>query len=184
MFGRSLIFHPYTRPRNFYHSLSLYHITHTDTLSGTQSSIHSPLRVASVTRCWKKWWPKLYVISPNSRHRSFYFTSDVFQNKPQKSPKIWDTFVGSFVGKNFQKLPNLVTLTETDALWHICHSPGLSVEALLLLRKERGWRMILGQKGKEVSRKREKVRNRERVEKMVERYGVKRKASGVTNAST
>ena len=32
----------------------------------------------------------------------------------KKSPNIWATFARKFVAKNFQKLPNLVTLLERE----------------------------------------------------------------------
>ena len=53
---------------------------------------------------------------PQSRQNSFYFKSDVCL-KAQKDMSISDTFAINYVAKNFQKLPNLVTLLAHTSLF-------------------------------------------------------------------
>ena len=68
----------------------------------------------SVTRHWiKKSCPNVSKSCQNNIHSSFY--TNWSSSKWHKSlQSFWATFVSDFVVKNFQNLPNLVTLILTD----------------------------------------------------------------------
>ena len=58
---------------------------------------------------------KFYKSAPKSMQELFYSNIMFFLKKePKMLPHIWDTFVSKFVGKNFQKQPNLVTLFRSE----------------------------------------------------------------------
>ena len=68
-------------------------------------------RVASsVTRCWSKKVPNFLQKWPKNHPHQFHIKSAVFHNSPKLLLNIWATFTSNFVPKNFQKVPNLVTL--------------------------------------------------------------------------
>ena len=55
-----------------------------------------------------------------------YKSKWMFSKQPKKSTYIWAAFVRKFVTKNFQKLPNLVTLVATDGqnlARNLCQTP-------------------------------------------------------------
>ena len=79
--------------------------------SSTQSlhfNLASIFNQTSVTRCWNK--PNVSKSGPKISHSWFNSKINVFQKSPKShSP----TFRRKCVAKNFQKLPNLVTLNQT-----------------------------------------------------------------------
>ena len=62
-------------------------------------------------------WPRVGVksnkkfpINAQKVSKIVFYQIEILQNRPKSLPNIWANFKVTFVAKNFQKLPNLVTL--------------------------------------------------------------------------
>ena len=77
------------------------------------------VRHDSVTRCWIKKMVQMFSKVAQIISTAVFTSIGLFQNSPKVNNLFWATFESEFVSKNFQKLPNLVTLIGTDFLTYL-----------------------------------------------------------------